>query len=396
MKIHAVISSLMLLPGACYLADNPLRVDTSASGGGTSGSVASAGVSDGDASSSGADESSSGAEGTSTTGEVDSGTIGHAPLHEWCIDADGDGFGAPGDCVLSGESIEGRVTNSFDCYDSNPELNPDTLELTAFLPYESEPPENGEFSLSAVFFDDNGNLVPEDSRPLRPLQVLTPPENKKGPVFQSATLGRDGEIYAWNHTTFRLTRINDEQGCIRDDLQRSLIAPEPAPNYADAHKIVCGIEFFSDASRKGDEQVLYGINNNNVLFEFDPETGETSDPIPLSSPNAQSNPDIESCGMAYDCVEDRLLLANGKDRTIYELDPVKAELTVLLDLSDEFEDPWLPTGLAYDPRTRSVFLSTGSELWQVWLDELTTKNLGSLGQSVSNLQYLPRPCSPPE
>ena len=291
MKIHVVISSLMLLPGACYLADNPLLVDTSGSGGGTSGSVASAGVSNDDASSSGAGESSSGAEGTSTTGEVGSDTIGHTPLHEWCIDADGDGFGAPGDCVFSGAPIKGRVTNSFDCYDSNPELNPDTLELTAFLPYDRNLPTDSELSLSAVIFDDDGTLVPEDFPPLRSLEILTHIES--GPVFQSATLGKDGEIYAWNHTNYRLTRINDEHGCIRGDLQQSLLPFDPLPDYTDINKIVCGIEFFGGSSSKDDQQLLYGINNDDSLLIFDPETGETSDPIQLSSPNAQSNPDIE-------------------------------------------------------------------------------------------------------
>ncbi len=47
---------------------------------------------------------------------------------EWYLDADGDGFGDPGDTVTSCERQPGRVLRGGDCADGNPVIHPDVVE----------------------------------------------------------------------------------------------------------------------------------------------------------------------------------------------------------------------------------------------------------------------------
>ncbi|GDX81806.1 hypothetical protein LBMAG42_36170 [Deltaproteobacteria bacterium] len=49
--------------------------------------------------------------------------------HAWYADVDGDGFGDPGDVVLSCHDVEGRIADSSDCDDANPLVNPAATEV---------------------------------------------------------------------------------------------------------------------------------------------------------------------------------------------------------------------------------------------------------------------------
>jgi hypothetical protein len=55
---------------------------------------------------------------------IDQVTLTVTPLLNWYVDADGDGFGAPGIPVVACTNPGGRVTNNQDCCDTNADVNP--------------------------------------------------------------------------------------------------------------------------------------------------------------------------------------------------------------------------------------------------------------------------------
>lgn len=55
---------------------------------------------------------------------IDQVTLAVTPLLNWYLDADGDGFGAPGIPVAACTNPGGRVTNNQDCCDANADVNP--------------------------------------------------------------------------------------------------------------------------------------------------------------------------------------------------------------------------------------------------------------------------------
>ena len=109
--------------------------------------------------------------------------------------------------------------------------------------------------------------------------------------------------------------------------------------------IVCGLEFGGDGN-------LYAIDNDDGLTTFDPITGQPIATIPIVDAGG-AGLNVNSCGTAYDCAQDRLLLANGGDWSIYSIDPVTGLATLVRDL-DPFFGPaiWTPVGLAWDPISR--------------------------------------------
>jgi hypothetical protein len=97
-----------------------------------------------------------------------------------------------------------------------------------------------------------------------------------------------------------------------------------------------------------------------------------------------------SCGMARDCTEERLLVANGLDRSIYSV-ATNGEMVLLRNLANDIPSDWIPTGLEYDPVTRTVLLSVGNELYRVDINDDTAppELIGMFDEDVSNIQYLP-------
>ena len=153
--------------------------------------------------------------------------------------------------------------------------------------------------------------------------------------------------------------------------------------------LVCGLEMGPDGN-------LNGVNYGNELVRLDPQTGETLDRVSLQGV------EIRSCAMAFDCHDERLLVANGADRTIYEITEsglAAGTASVVVDLSEQLQQPWDPTGLEYDPVTGHAWLSAGWELHYVELEDggrahtvgrfVEPEHSLRTGTQVSNLQYLP-------
>jgi hypothetical protein len=282
------------------------------------------------------------------------------------VDADGDGWG---DANPGG----GGPTGGSDCYDTNPDLNPDALQLTAFMPY------NG------------GGATPRTLQTVDPAAAALGPfitlEDMMGniPVINlvTATFDATGAIIASDLDGDELYTVDYAATCDMGTGVTTGLGTYDAGGAA----IVCGLEYGGDGS-------LYGIDNDDTLITFDPVTGQATAAIPITMGPGTLN--ISSCGMAYDCAQDRLLVANGIDWSIYSVDPATGEATLVRDLDPFFGvAAWTPVGLAWEPITRTVYLSTGSLLYNVDIDDVAAAPvlMGPFGQTVSNLGYMPI-CSP--
>jgi hypothetical protein len=282
------------------------------------------------------------------------------------IDADGDGWG---DANPGGGGGGGGPAPGSDCYDQNPQLNPSTLQLTVFLPYSAGPVTPR--TINAIDAADAGI---DDF-----VLLLNPNGGIPNVNIVTATFNEDAEIYANDLTGVRLHTVDYAKTCGEGI---GTITPVGEMPYGPPGDIVCGLEF-------GGNGLLYGIGHTgDNLRSFDRNTGEVADAVPLTLDGALV--DIVSCGMARDCTEERLLVANGLDRTIYSV-ATNGEVQVLRDLSADIPAEWLPTGLEYDPVTRTALLSIGTELWRVDINDDTVppELIGMFDEEVSNLQYLP-------
>jgi len=279
------------------------------------------------------------------------------------LDADGDGWGD-----ANPDGRDGLIGGA-DCYDGNMDLNPDTMQLTAILPYNGAPMD----PRIIVSVDPATAMTTDFITLFDPMGAIPDVE------LVSATINESGAIYANDQDAGQIHTIDYIATCM---MNTGELAPVGMP-YGGEGNIVCGLEFGSDG-------MLYGIAINNNLLTFDPATGQTTNSIPIT--DAGGAPvDISSCGMALDCANDRMLVANGVDQTIYSVDTTTGVATALRDLSAFFMGSWLPTGLEYDPVSRNVWVSTGQTLFTVDPDSADPPSFaaGAFVTEVSNLQNLP-------
>ncbi|MBL8945087.1 MAG: hypothetical protein JNK45_18120, partial [Myxococcales bacterium] len=270
-------------------------------------------------------------------------------------DADGDGWGDanPG----------GTGTPGADCFDGNAALNPDTMGLVAFV--------------SAGGIGAVAAQASTDDAALSVVAGITTPF-QWNPV--SATIDETGTIVLNNDSQNRLYTVDYGGVCEGVDLLGSATAL-PETHGVD---IFCGLSFGVDGA-------LYGVENGgDQVAEFDPLTGGILGAVDLQSGGVPF--DAESCGMTFDCHTQRLLYAHGPTGDIFELDPSTGELELVADT----DEVWSPTGLAYDPVDRVVWVAGDTTMLRVAIDG--TNQVDVIGNfdfgpggdvTVSNLEELP-------
>lgn len=300
------------------------------------------------------------------------------PSNLCTLDADGDGWGDvnPGEGVVGGH----------DCYDGNAALNPDKLHLTTFLPSGGDP--TGLRTLATV--------NPLSAAVTSVVAIQTPGGGNPNVNISTATVDESGHVYANDLTSVRIHSVDYVGACMSGTGELEPLGGVKAASYGATGDIVCGLEVGGDGQ-------LYGIDNDDNLLTFDTTTGMVTSVIPIETMGIPLN--INSCGMAYDCVEDRLLVANGINHTIYSIDLATGVAQELRDLGAYFNQnmPWNPVGLEYDLMTKRIYISTGQTLYYVDLDMADGEGVddadidaipgavfvNNFGQEVSNLQYLP-------
>ncbi|MCH9683999.1 MAG: hypothetical protein K0V04_21375 [Deltaproteobacteria bacterium] len=274
-------------------------------------------------------------------------------------DADGDGWGDA--------TPDGGAGSGSDCYDGNIDLNPDTMGLTAFLPYQGD----------AIASRTVGLIDTTNANLSTLVTLLDPMGGTPNHNIVTATMDDTGAILANDFNTITLYEVDYGATCM---MGTGEVTPA-GPAYGAGADIVCGLEYGADG-------MLYAVDHDDQLLTFDPVTGQITSAIPLDFGGMPI--DIFSCGMAHDCHQSQLLIANGPDLAIYSVEIGTGVVGLVRDLTPFFAQPWIPTGIAYDPVSRNAYLSTGPTLYAVDLDSLDPPVLvGFYGENVSNLQFLP-------
>jgi len=367
-----------------------------------------------------ADDSESGDETTTTGSESSSSeattTEGDATSTDddtggqlWCVDADGDGFGDPDRCVNADDPPPGSVDNGDDCDDADPDTFPGAAENEPAVGdtcmhdgdgdgWGDADPERGVMA-GADCHDANAALSPdtlglaamlrtpqlgaivaevsEVDGTLSSVMPIAPGTTQWNPV--SATIDGSGTLVVNNFDDATLWSV-DWVGYCTGATDEAVAVPLATHGI----DVFCGIAF-------GRNGALFGVETaGDTLTEFDYVTGEPIDSIPILLDGMPF--DVVSCGLTFDCHEQRLLMASGSDGNLYALDVDTGALELLVDLVDT----WTPTGLGYDPIDRLVHIAADDELYRVALDGSdTVDTLGSLSfgmgpnVSVSNLDELP-------
>lgn len=262
---------------------------------------------------------------------------------EACMrDEDDDGWGDT--------SVPGGVVIGSDCYDNNADLNPGDrilYTLAAGGEVHEIDPSDGSMSLYATF-DNLG--INSDSL----ITAAVSPED--GMLYASQTNGAD-RLWVFDY-------------CSQD-----------APTELMPHgRTLCGLAFTPDGT-------LYGIDSSSPVADqivvLDPNTGTVESMTPITVGGLPLN--INACGMAYDCVNQQLLLTHGSDSQVLSIDPVTGIATVVADIP---EGNWGSVGLAYDSITKRVFSNNGDQLYDIEIN-MSDNYTGpvTLDQSVNDLQF---------
>ncbi len=319
----------------------------------------------------------------------------------WCLDADGDGFGDPTQC--SDEPSEGTVENDGDCNDGDAdtfpgaaEHEPDATTCTTDADgdgWGDATPAPGatagadcwdsEIALGPSTVElgtiDNGPLddVVATVNPLNGmLSVIAPIDTPLlGWSTTAVALRNTGDVFAIEQVSNRLHRIDYQGVC--DGTSDAGEATMFGPDYGNA--AICGLSF-DDTDR------LWAIDAQaDAVLELDPTSGSTLSIMPLAF---QGGPlQLVDCDLTWDCHERRLLLAHSATGQVLALDPTNGELTLVA----EYDPDLGSSGIAYEPKQRVVYVSSGIQLNLVPLDGTPATEIGNFsydGTTVADLANL--------
>ena len=263
-------------------------------------------------------------------------------------DEDGDGWGDA--------SVGDGVVGGLDCYDNLANFNP--VDRVLFTTVDAVPGQIAE--------------VDTASGDITPFAQLVPPLGTWN-IFSAAVSPVDGRIYGHNsaNTARRLVTFD-----YCDD-------GSEVTNLAMHGKSVCGLAFDNNG-------VLWGVNTtDNALITFDPDSGEITDSVDLEFMGDQ--PNLATCGMAYDCVHDRILVVDGTGSVIYDVDRETGVGTVV---SNPMAGDWSSVGAEYDVVTDRMWVIDGAlntnDFFDVSLDgsNMSVK-LPDISQAANDLTYGP-------
>lgn len=330
--------------------------------------------------------------GDADSGNADSGdTDGSAPVDAgsgwWCLDADGDGFGDPTECIDHFEP--GRVDDDTDCNDADPytfpgaaEAEPDPAACATDADEDGwgdTTPSDGAVAGADCWDDEpllNPALVQVGTAGQGPLgeglalvdhldatlSVVAPLDTPVlGWSVSAAALRRPNEVIVMDMFTGHLQRIEYMDTC---GGATAGTATSFGSSFGDT--MVCGLSFDADDR-------LWGIDmSGNAVLELDPDTGAVLSSTPLEAGGVPL--EVDECDLTWDCHGERLLLAHGAMNQVLALDPATGQTTVVAEYT---ADP-SPTGIAYDPVDRMVWVSSGAQLGEVPLDGTAATQVGQL------------------
>ena len=273
-------------------------------------------------------------------------------LSEWWYDGDFDGFGDPSLSVFACDPPEGYVDNPDDCDDNSAAAYPGAIDNCNGIDDDCD----GEIDEDAMA---GWWMITADTEAGYVLRVDLGDASTNfvssvstGPDINTTDVREDGLSVAQDYLTRTFYTLDACTG--------SLTPLGPTNSGG-----MCGIAF-------GGGGLLYGLDyENDVLMEFNIDTGKTREVGSLGF-------DLGLCGLSYDCTTGRLIGANSTTSEIFEVDVLTGKASNFIPTDVAFSQ----VGVEYDPRDRTVYVSTRDELYSV--DPITgaTTFLGYVNGSI--------------
>ena len=259
-----------------------------------------------------------------------------AALLTWYLDNDGDGFGEPDTAVEACEVPLGYVDNDGDCNDDNDQAWTNRTDTCDGVDNDC---------------DDN---IDEDHRA----------------DWVLSTMGEDGHIYAIDRATGAVTQgvtidlpertnINSADSL---DVNFVMLNVAGTPNQLMSVDVCTGVTTSVGPTATdmpgiafGPGQVLYGVDVDNDNFvQIDQTNASATTVFPFGF-------DITTTGIAYDCTDELLYVADRQGAQIFAVDMA----TGVMQNFQPTAVPFANVGLEFDNATRTLLASTGTELWSI-------------------------------
>ena len=347
----------------------------------------------------------------------------------WYADADGDGFGDPDSAVEGCEAPSDHVADASDCDDADPEIHPEATEECDEVDNDCDGGIDEGFEETRYYTDGDGDgwgdcddfvdaTCDPPSGTTEDCGDCDDTDDTINPGRRDDCNGIDDDcdgdidedaiddlfLMSFDTTTGTVWEIDTSTGAatavtsIVDSGYGINSTDVNANGLAVAHDYVgsrlaeidacsgtiesigatgvgntCGIAF-------GPGGDLYGIDStNDRLVQLDPITGEGTaiGPLGLS---------LGSCGLAYDCLNDVFIGANGATNQIFTVDPSTGAASDVVDTTV----PFTYVGVEFDPADGSLLASTGSALYRVDVATGDSTKIGDFGVgSIDDLAFYP-------
>ena len=265
------------------------------------------------------------------------GIADNGVLQTWYLDGDFDGYGQAGLGVEACEPPSGYVGNDDDCDDTTAGVHPG-VEADA---------------CDGVDSDCDGD-VDEDAKSNWHLVTVHDPDEVVYEIDPStASVSTLSSLDILNQTIPTMDVREDGLAVVYDARNNELLEIDACRGTLSSigsteTDVTCGISF-------GPGGQLFGIDrDNDVLVTFDLATGEATTVGDLGF-------DIQNCGLAYDCQNDRLMGAENVTNTLFEIDTVSGAAHSFLSTTV----PYSAVGLEFNPTNGKFFASTGEYLYEL-------------------------------
>ena len=284
--------------------------------------------------------------------------------NNYYLDQDGDGYGSPIEeysfCTPPSNEY---VSNALDCNDTLYYVNPGTIYDGCNgidEDCDGQIDEDVKSGWQLLSIDTNADFIYS----INPTNGDTTTIGGISGDFKinSMDVSESGTSIVHDHQNKRLWELNVCTGDMEE-------LPTDNPNIS-----TCGIAF-------GPYSKFYGLDtSNDQLVEYSTQTGEATPIGPLGI-------SIGSCGLTYDCSEDRLIGANASTGEIFTIDP---NTGLAFDLI-QTQVPFQSVGVEFDHATGLLLASTRTELYSVDVHNGDTTLIGPLGgTNIDDLAYYPQ------
>jgi hypothetical protein len=284
-------------------------------------------------------------------------------IQTWYPDADGDGFGVPGQTVEDCIQPDGYAGTDDDCDDSSPFIYPGAVDVCDGIDNDCDGDfdEDSKSGWPLVSIDHRAPAVWEVDQTNGALSLISPLSVTDEEIPTMDTRG-DGYALVYDSAAKVLMQIDACTGTLT------------AVGGTSGAGKTCGIAF-------GPGGALYGLDNsNNALVVFDTQTGLATEVGALGF-------DLGACGLTYQCSTGTLIGADATTDELFHIDVGTGAASNFI----QTDIPFNSVGLEFDAISGMILASTNDAFYQLDPTTGSSTKLGTFpdGTHMNDLAFHP-------